>query len=87
MVFDMIELERLHKAAQAIKERTVGFPQGANFSPFLSILSLGSLKPYFADILMYADDGLIFSDSEFSEKQVSLFFEKMGLVIAPSKSK
>lgn len=66
---------------------TEGFPQGANFSPFLSILQLiveGS--PTFAALLMYADDGLFYSMRKFTEEQVKAFFTAIGMEIAPEKS-
>lgn len=49
----------------------MGFPQGANVSPFLSIMQLSMFgSPPFADLLMYADDGLFSSDKKFSEGDV-----------------
>jgi hypothetical protein len=42
--------------------------------------------PSFADILMYADDGLLFSRKKFDATQVTEFFASLGLTIAPEKS-
>jgi len=67
--------------------KTTGFPQGANLSPLLSILLLAQTsKPKFADILMYADDGIFYSDNEFSEEDVCEFFETLGLSLSREKS-
>lgn len=64
-----------------------GFPQGANISPFLSIMQLThEPAPLFAKILMYADDGLFYSDKPFSPRKVAEHFREMGLCIAPEKS-
>jgi hypothetical protein len=64
-----------------------GFPQGANISPFLSIIQLAMRgTPKFADILMYADDGLIYAKKKFDAIQVQEFFKELGLNIAPEKS-
>lgn len=68
-------------------EEVRGFPQGVNFSPFLSIISLviGG-DPKFATLLMYADDGLFYSQRKFSAKDVEGFFTGLGLSIQPAKS-
>jgi hypothetical protein len=64
-----------------------GFPQGANISPFLSILQLvWKDAPKFANLLMYADDGLFYSDNEFTAEQVKAHFDKLLLEISPEKS-
>lgn len=48
-----------------------GFPQGGNISPFLSVMQLAIKgSPKFADLLMYADDGLFYSDRKFTEEDV-----------------
>lgn len=52
------------------KER--GCPQGANTSPFLSVCLLTDLRvPAPAQILMYADDGLVYSNRKFTAEEVS----------------
>lgn len=65
----------------------LGFPQGANISPFLSIISL-IIKgnPTFARILMYADDGLFYSNKRFTPQDVEDFFGELGLTVQPTKS-
>lgn len=64
-----------------------GFPQGANVSPFLSICLLNLLNgPNFGNILMYADDGLIYSDKKFDERLVWGLFEGIGIEISQEKS-
>jgi len=64
-----------------------GFPQGANISPFLSITQLVMGKdPSFANLIMYADDGIFYSDSKFTATNVREFFLERGLEIAELKS-
>jgi len=47
--------------------RYKGFPQGAAMSAFLSVLYLRDIKlPKGANLIMYADDGLIYSDEPFN---------------------
>lgn len=65
-----------------------GFPQGANISPFLSLIGLITAgDPRFADIIMYADDGLFYSSKKFSPKDVEKFFSDLGLTVHPTKSR
>jgi len=48
-----------------------GFPQGAAYSPFLAAFSLGERSPpEFARLLMYADDGLLYSNRPFQSSEV-----------------
>lgn len=50
---------------------SLGFPQGANISPFLSAIALAVKgDPPFAKLLMYADDGLFYSDKKFTSADV-----------------
>lgn len=50
---------------------SVGFPQGGNVSPFLSVIQLAmNGDPPFASLLMYADDGLFYSNKKFTETDV-----------------
>lgn len=64
-----------------------GFPQGANLSPFLSILSLNIREqPGFANLLMYADDGMFYSDEPFTEDDVVNHFRALGQEVALEKS-
>jgi len=76
------------KAAKSKKVYGSGFPQGANISPFLSQfqLSLKGFRPGFAEILMYADDGLFYSDSKFTIGQACLWFQELGCQVAGAKS-
>jgi hypothetical protein len=54
---------RYSMAADLPKEWERGFPQGAGISPFLSIIALTITgDPAFANLLMYADDGLFYSN-------------------------
>lgn len=67
------------------KER--GVPQGAGASPFLSICLLADLKlPGFCDIIMYADDGLVYSSRKFSSEDVKASFGALGVEINEVKS-
>lgn len=64
--------ERPPKDPKAIRVYGSGFPQGANHSPFLSVVLLATKgDPGFANLLMYADDGLFYSDTKFSEADVA----------------
>lgn len=64
----------------------VGVPQGGNFSPLLAILCL---KPMFdkGNTVMYADDGLIFTDEPIDGiLDHTEDMEKMGIKINQEKS-
>jgi len=67
-----------------------GFPQGGATSPLLSIMVLNTLNPTplppHCNLLMYADDGLVYSDQAFKEEVVSEHFKGLGIEIAPEKS-
>jgi hypothetical protein len=64
-----------------------GFPQGANISPFLSILQLAmGATARFAKLIMYADDGLFYSDKPFTAEDVADHFQSLGVNVAPEKS-
>lgn len=66
---------------------SVGFPQGGNVSPFLSVMLLSSEPPpNFAGLLMYADDGLFYSNTKFSEADVVSWFNGFEIQVAPEKS-
>jgi len=43
-------------------------------------------KAQFAQLLMYADDGLFYSDNQFTAEEVAQYFQAKGLTIAPEKS-
>lgn len=96
------EVERLDEAQARVKQAVamiqrnfvsrylgeeVGVPQGGNFSPLLAILCL---KPMFdkGDTVMYADDGLIFTNEPIeSILEQTEDMEKMGIKINVGKSK
>lgn len=64
-----------------------GFPQGANVSPFLSVCLLNLLRlPRDCNIIMYADDGLIYSDRDFGVASIEAAFEAIGQSLALEKS-
>lgn len=52
-----------------------GLPQGLNTSPILSILTLTRWKEWLdknhINLIMYADDGILYSDNEFDPEQLS----------------
>ena len=82
-VFEEAEIARL----SAVPKKLTGWPQGANVSPFLSILSLiPTAAATFARLLMYIDDGLKYSNKRFTPEQVAEYFASLGLEIAPEKS-
>lgn len=63
-----------------------GFPQGCNYSAFLSVMALAaSGSPKFASILMYADDGLFYADHSISVSEIKSFFRSLGLTLADGK--
>jgi hypothetical protein len=65
----------------------VGFPQGGNFSPFLSIMTFAqTIRLKFAKLLMFADDGLFYGSKKFVKSQVEDFFMELGHLVAPAKS-
>lgn len=66
---------------------SVGFPQGGNVSPFLSVMQLAMHgDPPFASLLMYADDGLFYSDRSFTEEDVISWFGSLEIPVALEKS-
>jgi hypothetical protein len=64
--------------------QTKGVPQGASTSCGLSILNLDKLFDRHKSLLMYADDGIIFPESE--EEVELLDVEEAGVVKAEHKS-
>jgi retron-type reverse transcriptase len=72
------------------ESRIRGFPQGAAISPLLSILSLTrpnkSPLPKGVEIVMYADDGIVYSDRPFTEEVVREYFGGYGIELSPEKS-
>lgn len=71
----------------AVPKRVVGWPQGANTSPFLAILSLiPAVEAAFARLLMYVDDGLKYSNRKFTPEQVAKYFAELGLTVNLEKS-
>jgi len=70
----------------------LGVPQGGNLSPLLAILGLTTLyrlvKECGADIIMYADDGLIYSNKPFNPNQIFGNRELIedGVVLRSTKS-
>jgi hypothetical protein len=63
-----------------------GLPQGLSISPLLATLALESTKTP-RNLLMYADDGLIFGNSD---EEIQCWFDELdeiGISIEPSKTK
>lgn len=64
-----------------------GFPQGCAISTLLSILILQTAPaPAFANLIMYADDGLFYGMVRFTVEQVKEYFAQFGLEINEGKS-
>lgn len=64
-----------------------GFPQGGNFSPFLSVVQLALLRAQkFALLLMYADDGLFYAMKKIAVQRIVNLFRDIGVDIQPEKS-
>lgn len=55
-------------------------------SPFLSIMQLAMVKPRFADLIMYADDGIFHSDTRFTSEDVKAWAYEVGVPISEEKS-
>lgn len=51
------------EAWKGLNETNRGFPQGANLSPFLSVLQLAKTLGRFPGLIMYMDDGVLFGKS------------------------
>lgn len=66
----------------------VGYPQGAAISPLLSTLMLRHLKvkPEW-ELIMYADDGIIYSEEPIDEREVEDMFRDLGLELNRAKSR
>lgn len=81
--------EQLEEYKKERKRNLRGFPQGSNVSPLLAISSLLglSLKPG-ERILMYADDGLIYSSRRKAPKEENIkeSFRKAGSELNEKKS-
>lgn len=63
-----------------------GFPQGVAYSAFLSVLYLRGLK-LLPSLLMYADDGLLYSNEPFDEDKFRSELSLLGLELSESKCK
>jgi hypothetical protein len=67
-----------------------GFPQGANFSPFLSCLVLAKAVQFLPGLIMYMDDGLIYANTKAELGQrirrLKERLETIGLKLAEEKS-
>jgi hypothetical protein len=64
-----------------------GFPQGGNFSPFLSVVQLALLRAQkFALLLMYADDGLFYAMKRIAVQRVVNLFRDIGIEVNMEKS-
>jgi hypothetical protein len=67
-----------------------GFPQGANFSPFLSCLVLAKALKSLPGLIMYMDDGVIYASNkaELSQRirRLKERLDTIGLSIAEEKS-
>jgi hypothetical protein len=72
------------KRIKLVEKMHKGLPQGAAPSTTLSLLALApwfeELKKKDINLLMYADDGFLYSDEPFEP------FEPVGLEFAPEKS-
>lgn len=66
-----------------------GFPQGANFSPFLSCLTLARAVKSLKGLIMYMDDGLIYASTKTElDQRIRKFKERIqtiGLTLAEEK--
>jgi hypothetical protein len=64
-VTQIIDDERAHgrEAWKGLGRSNRGFPQGANFSPFLSCLVLARAVAHLPGLIMYMDDGLIYAQT------------------------
>lgn len=86
VVFDMDEVERLNKMSEELK----GFPQGSAISPLLSIMLMQTPNEHklleYTNLLMYADDGLVYSYKKFDPQDVKDYFKGFGIEIAEEKS-
>lgn len=64
-----------------------GFPQGGNFSPFLSVVQLPLMRVLsFIMLLMYADDGLAHAMKKFKEQTIVNMFRGIGIEVNLEKS-
>jgi len=85
-LMDKLSYRVLHSDEDNIWNK--GFPQGVAYSAFLSVLYLKGLRlPSGQKLLMYADDGLIYSDSPINKDAFIEELKKLGLEVSPSKCK
>jgi hypothetical protein len=86
-----MDLARYRDTNKGLTKEDAGFPQGANFSPFLSCLGLGKAIKSLQGLIMYMDDGLIYADTRAQLGQrirrLKERLETIGLSLAEEKSK
>jgi hypothetical protein len=84
------EIERQKNEMKYLEAIHRGVPQGANTSPLLAILVLTKLdelvKKAGHKLLMYADDGIIYSDSPIDIKGIFQGLRNVGITLNEKKS-
>lgn len=70
------------------REVPKGFPQGANTSPALSVIALSDFgtPEIKAKRVMYADDGIWYSNDEISEDDIRMKMEEMKVELNEEKT-
>lgn len=86
-----MDLARAKDRNKGLGKEDHGFPQGANFSPFLSCLVLGKALEGLKGLMMYMDDGLIYAETkaELGQRLRRLRerLQTVGLSLAEEKSR
>lgn len=88
LAFNLLRpLPKKRKAPPIIRVKIKGVPQGGSISPFVSLLILEEylikpIKEMGHGIVMYADDGLVFSEEEINLDDLPL---KAGITFKPEK--
>lgn len=81
-----LSVDRAGTVTEPLAEHRKGFPQGASISAFLSIMLLSMVHPpRGVKLLMYADDGLLYSNEKFDPIEFEKELDSLGLKLAHNK--
>jgi len=82
------QTKRCHPLKGAIAPLAIGVPQGFGASPLLATIALNPIYSKWKNhLLMYMDDGILYSDSAIDIQDFKDDLEKLGITLSERKSK